>query len=385
MDERARTGGPLSGLRVVELGGIGPVPLCGMVLSDLGAEVVRVDRPSDAGTEPRVPTLLRGRRTVAIDLKAPEGVDVVLRMVDRADALIEGFRPGVAERLGLGPETCLARNPALVYARMTGWGQAGPLALEAGHDIDYIAVAGALGAIGPGDGDPVVPLNLVGDMGGGGMLLALGVCAGVLHARETGEGQVVDAAMTDGTALQLAGTYGLLARGLWEDRRGANLLDGAAPFYRTYRCADGRHVAVGCLEPQFYSAFLRVLGLDADQLFADQHDRSAWPAMGDRLEELFAGRPRDEWVDAFAGHDACVAPVLGLREAAQHPHNAARGTYVVDEAGAVQPGVAPRFLGTPSRPPAPARPIGADTDAVLRELEIDDGALAHLRERAVVA
>jgi alpha-methylacyl-CoA racemase len=385
MDERADTIGPLSGLRVVELGGIGPVPLCGMVLSDLGTEVVRVDRPSDAGTEPLVPTLLRGRLSVAIDLKAPEGADVVLRLVDRADALIEGFRPGVAERLGLGPETCLDRNPRLVYGRMTGWGQDGPLAQEAGHDIDYIAVAGALGAIGPAGGDPVVPLNLVGDMGGGGMLLALGVCAGVLHARETGEGQVVDAAMTDGTALQLAGTYGLLTRGLWEDRRGANLLDGAAPFYRTYRCADGGHVAVGCLEPQFYAAFLRVLDLAADPLFADQHDRSAWPAMGNRLEGLFAERPRDEWVGVFAGHDACVAPVLGLREAAQHPHNTARGTYVADETGAVQPGVAPKFLGTPPRAPAPARPIGADTDAVLRELGIDDDALADLRERAVVA
>ena len=384
MDARADTIGPLSGLRVVELGGIGPVPLCGMVLSDLGAEVVRVDRPSDAGTEPLVPTLLRGRRSVAIDLKAPESTDIVLRLVDRADALIEGFRPGVAERLGLGPETCLERNPRLVYGRMTGWGQDGPLAQEAGHDVNYIALAGALGAIGPADGDPVVPLNLVGDMGGGGMLLALGVCAGVLHARETGEGQVVDAAMTDGTALQLAGTYGLLARGLWQDRRGANLLDGAAPFYRTYRCADGGHVAVGCLEPQFYAAFLRVLDLDADPLFADQHDRSAWPAMADRLEGLFAGRPRDEWVDIFAGEDACVAPVLGLREAAQHPHNAARGTYVVDETGVVQPGVAPRFLGTPAPVPAAARPIGADTDAVLRELGIDDAALADLRERAVV-
>jgi alpha-methylacyl-CoA racemase len=355
-----------------------------MVLSDLGAEVVRVDRPSEAGADPLVPTLHRGRRSVAFDLKAPEGADLVLRLVDRADALVEGFRPGVAERLGLGPDTCLARNRGLVYGRMTGWGQDGPLAQEAGHDIDYIALAGALGTIGPVDGDPVVPLNLVGDMGGGGMLLALGVCAGVLHARETGEGQVVDAAMTDGTALQLAGTYGLLARGLWQDRRGANLLDGAAPFYRTYRCADGGHVAVGCLEPQFYAAFLGVLELGDDPVFARQHNRSAWPAMAERLEALFARRPRDEWVAAFAGRDACIAPVLGLREAAQHPHNAARGTYLVDETGAVQPGVAPRFLGTPSRTPGPARPIGADTDAVLREIGIDDAALAGLRERGVV-
>jgi len=384
MDGRAHTGGPLSGLRVVELGGIGPVPLCGMVLSDLGAEVARVERPSDAGREPLVPTLLRGRRSLAVDLKAPEGAGLVLRLVDHADALIEGFRPGVAERLGLGPETCLARNRRLVYGRMTGWGQEGPLAREAGHDVNYIALAGALGAIGPADGDPVVPLNLVGDMGGGGMLLALGVCVGVLHARATGEGQVVDAAMTDGTALQLAGTYGLLARGLWEDRRGANLLDGAAPFYRTYRCADGGHVAVGCLEPQFYAAFLAVLGLSADPLFADQHDRPAWAAMSERLEAMFAERPRDEWAAAFAGHDACVTPVLSLDEAARHPHNAARGTYVVDDTGAIQPGVAPRFRDTPTPPPGPPRPIGSDTDEVLRELGVDDAALAELRERGVV-
>ena len=368
----------------MELGGIGPVPLCGMVLSDLGAEVVRLDRRSEAGADPLVPTLHRGRRSVAIDLKASEGADLALRLVDRSDALIEGFRPGVAERLGLGPETCLSRNPRLVYGRMTGWGQDGPLAEEAGHDIDYIALAGALGAIGPAGGDPVVPLNLIGDMGGGGMLLALGVCVGVLHARATGEGQVVDAAMTDGTALQLAGTYGLLARGLWEDRRGANLLDGAAPFYRTYRCADGGHVAVGCLEPQFYAAFLEVLGLGVDPLFADQHDRSAWPAMAERLETLFVGRPRDEWVAAFAGRDACLAPVLGLAEAARHPHNAVRGTYVVDETGAIQPGVAPRFLGTPALAPAPAPTVGADTDDVLRELGVGDATLAELRERGVV-
>ena len=384
MQQRPDSRGPLEGLRVVELGGIGPVPLCGMVLSDLGAEVVRVDRPSEAGADPLVPTLHRGRRSVAIDLKTPQGADLTLRLADCADALIEGFRPGVAERLGLGPETCLVRNERLVYGRMTGWGQNGPLAQEAGHDIDYVAVAGALGAIGPANGDPVVPLNLVADMGGGGMLLALGVCAGVLHARATGEGQVVDAAMTDGTALQLAGTYGLLARGLWEDRRGANLLDGAAPFYRAYRCADGGHVAVGCLEPQFYAAFLDVLGLDADPLFADQHDRSSWPAMGERLEEVFEARPRDAWVAVFAGRDACVAPVLGLAEAALHPHNAARGTYVVDEAGAIQPGVAPRFLATPSPAPTPASTVGADTDHVLRELGIDDAGLAELRERGVV-
>jgi len=384
-DETHVRPGSLSGLHVVELGGIGPVPLCGMILSDLGAEVVRIDRPSLAGTESLAPVLHRGRRSVTIDLKTPEGRDLALRLIDRAQALVEGFRPGVTERLGLGPGACLARNPQLVYGRMTGWGQDGPLAREAGHDIDYIALAGALGAIGPREGNPVVPLNLVGDMGGGGMMLALGICAGVLHARATGEGQVVDAAMTDGVALQLAGIHGLLARGLWSDRRGENLLDGSAPFYGTYRCADGGHVAVGCLEPEFYAAFLAVLELADDPLFAHQHDRSAWPEMAERLEATFAARPRDEWATLFAGRDACVTPVLGLAEAAHHPHNATRGTYLVDEDGAIQPGVAPRFLGTPSPAPRPAQAVGADTEDVLAELGVDSAAFARLRELGVVA
>ena len=384
-DETHVRPGPLVGLYVVELGGIGPVPLCGMILSDLGAEVVRIDRPSLAGTESLAPVLHRGRRSVTIDLKTPEGRDLALRLIDRAQALVEGFRPRVTERLGLGPGACLARNPQLVYGRMTGWGQDGPLAGEAGHDIDYIALAGALGAIGPRDGNPVVPLNLVGDMGGGGMMLALGICAGVLHARVTGEGQVVDAAMTDGVALQLAGIHGLLARGLWSDRRGENLLDGSAPFYGTYRCADGGHVAVGCLEPEFYAAFLAVLELADDPLFAHQYDRSAWPEMAERLEATFAERARDEWATLFAGRDACVTPVLGLAEAARHPHNATRGTYLVDEDGAIQPGVAPRFLGTPSPAPRPAQAVGADTEDVLAELGVDSAAFARLRELGVVA
>jgi alpha-methylacyl-CoA racemase len=370
---------------VLELGGIGPAPFCGMILADLGAEVIRVDRPDDAGTETLTSVLHRGRRSVTLDLKSAAGVDVALRLIDTAAALIEGFRPGVTERLGLGPDTCLARNPGLVYGRMTGWGQDGPLAREPGHDINYIAIAGALGAIGPADGDPVVPLNLVGDMGGGGMLLALGICAALVHARATGEGQVVDAAMTDGTALQLAGVYGLMARGHWSDRRGSNILDGAAPFYSVYRCADDRHVAVGCLEPQFYAALLRVLDLADDPLFAGQYDEPAWPAMRARLQELFATRTRDEWTVAFAGQEACVAPVLGLAEAAAHPHNAARRTYTVDESGAIQPGTAPRFLGTPSAPPSPARAIGADTDDVLAEAGLEPAEIESLRAQGVVA
>jgi alpha-methylacyl-CoA racemase len=370
---------------VIELGGIGPGPFCGMVLADLGCEVIRVDRPAEAGRETLHVVLHRGRRSVTLDLKSTAGAQVALRLIDTADAVIEGFRPGVTERLGLGPDTCLARNPRLVYGRMTGWGQDGPLAQEPGHDINYIGIAGALGAIGPADGDPVIPLNLIGDMGGGGMLLALGITAALVHARATGEGQVVDAAMTDGTAIQLAGIYGLLARGRWSDRRGANLLDGAAPFYRTYRCADGGHIAVGCLEPQFYAELLRVLELTDDPLFAQQYDESAWPAMRSRLEELFAARPRDDWATAFDGRGACVTPVLGLGEAALHPHNAARRAYTVDESGAIQPGPAPRFLGTPSPRPSPARQVGADTDDVLAEAGLEPAEIDELRTRGVVA
>ncbi|HWB35439.1 MAG TPA: CaiB/BaiF CoA-transferase family protein, partial [Rugosimonospora sp.] len=340
--------GPLAGVRVIELGGIGPGPFCGMLLADLGADVIRVDRPEEAGTPSPHPILHRGRRSVVLDLKDPNGLDAVRRLVDGADALVEGFRPGVTERLGIGPDECLARNPRLVYGRVTGWGQDGPLAQEPGHDINYIALAGALHAIGPAGGDPVVPLNLVGDMGGGGLLLALGVTAALLHARTTGTGQVVDAAMTDGAAIQLALVQGLLATGRWRDRRGSNVLDGAAPFYRTYRCADGGHVAVGCIEPQFYAAMLRVLGLDADPLLADQYATGSWPAMAERLAAAFAAQPRDEWERRFAGQQACVTPVLDFAEAARHPHNAARGTYTRTGSGAVAPGPAPRFSGTPA-------------------------------------
>ena len=379
------TGGPLAGVRVVELGGIGPGPFCAMLLADHGADVIRLDRPEEAGAETLHPVLHRGRRSLAIDLKRPAAIEIVLGLIEAADAVVEGFRPGVTERLGLGPDVCLARNPRLVYARITGWGQNGPLAQEAGHDIDYIALAGALGAIGPAEGDPVVPLNLVGDMGGGGLLVAFGIVAALLHARATGEGQVVDAAMTDGTALQLAGVLGLRARGGWSDRRGSNLLDGAAPFYRTYRCADGGHVAVGCLEPQFYAAFVRVLDLRDDPLFVRQYDPDAWGEMGARLEQLLATRTRDEWTAAFAGTDACVAPVLTLGEAARHPHNIARGTYTVDDDGGIQPCPAPRFLGSPAATPRPAPRVGADTDGVLADAGLDENAIAQLRASGAIA
>jgi alpha-methylacyl-CoA racemase len=362
--------GPLAGVRVVELGGIGPGPFCGMLLADLGADVVRVDRAADAGRPSEHPVLHRGRRSVALDLKDAVAVDAVLRLVDGADALVEGFRPGVAERLGLGPDSCLGRNPRLVYGRMTGWGQDGPLAQLPGHDINYLALAGVLGALGEPDREPRPPLNLVGDMGGGGLLLALGVVSAVLSARATGRGQVVDAAMTDGAAIQLSLVHGLLARGMWVDRRGGNLFDGSAPFYRTYRCADGGFVAVGAIEPQFYAALLDGLGLAADPLCANQFDASAWPAMGTRLSEVFATRTRDEWAEHFAGTQACVTPVLSFGEAALHPHHRARGTFS-DANGLLEAAPAPRFSQTPSGTVARAPLVGAHTREVLLEAGLD--------------
>ena len=376
--------GPLAGVKVAELGGIGPVPFCGMLLGDLGAEVVRIDRPAAAGRPSPFPVLHRNRRSLAVDLKQPQGVDTVLRLVEDCDAVLEGFRPGTLERLGLGPDDCLARNPRLVYGRMTGWGQTGPLALQPGHDINYIALAGALHTIGPADGDPVPPLNLVGDFGGGGMLLALGVLGGVLSARTTGRGQVVDTAMTDGTALQLAMVYGFLAQGRWEDRRGSNMLDGGAPYYGVYRCADGGHVAVGAIEGPFYAALLQVLDLTDDPDFARQQDRAAWPVMRRRLEQVFAGRPRDEWARVFEGRGACVTAVLSLAEAAEDPHNTARGTYRTGPGDVPEPAPAPRFSATPAPEPAAAVPVGADTDRVLAGLGLAAEEIAALREKGVV-
>jgi alpha-methylacyl-CoA racemase len=347
--------GPLQGVRVVEIAGIGPGPFCAMLLADLGAEVLAVDRP--ASDRPGWPALFgRGRRRVAVDLKHPEGPGVVLDLVAGADALVEGFRPGVAERLGIGPEACLHRNPRLVYGRVTGWGQDGPLAQAAGHDIDYIALAGALHPLGPADGPPVPPLNLLGDFGGGGMLLALGVVAALLEAGRTGQGQVVDAAMVDGAALLTTQLHELLAAGLWTDRRAANLLDGAAPFYAVYETADARHLAVGALEPRFYAELLERVGLPADDLPA-QLDRDGWPRLRERLAAQFRTRTRDDWCALLEGTDACVAPVLSLLEAPTHPHHQARSTFV-EVAGTTQPAPAPRFSHTPCAHPTPPAPAG---------------------------
>ncbi|WP_219412794.1 CaiB/BaiF CoA transferase family protein [Pseudonocardia nigra] len=345
--------GPLAGLKVVELAGIGPGPHAAMVLADLGADVVRVDRPSgglELGRKDAPDPTLRGRRRVAADLKDPAGLETVLRLVEHADVLLEGYRPGVTERLGVGPDDCLARNPRLVYARMTGWGQDGPMAARAGHDINYISLTGALHAIGRNGERPVPPLNLVGDFGGGSMLLVLGVLAALWEAQRSGEGQVVDAAMVDGASLLMQMVWGMRGHRAWADSRESNLLDGHAPYYDTYTCSDGRHVAVGALEPQFYAALLTGLGLDPADL-PQQYDRAGWPTLRSRFTEAFAGRTRDKWAEVFAGTDACVTPVLALDEVAAHPHIAARDT-VVEVDGVAQAAPAPRFSRTaPKLPP----------------------------------
>jgi alpha-methylacyl-CoA racemase len=373
--------GPLQGVRVVELASIGPGPFCAMLLADLGAEVLAVDLP--AAERPGWPLLFgRGRRRVAVDLKHPDGPGLVLDLVAGADALVEGFRPGVAERLGIGPEPCLARNPRLVYGRVTGWGQEGPLAAAAGHDIDFIALAGALHPIGPAGGPPVPPLNLLGDFGGGGMLLALGILAALYERSASGRGQVVDAAMVDGASLLVSFVHGMRAQGLWQDRRGENLLDSGAPFYDTYETADGEHMSVGALEPKFYAALLRGLGLEGEDL--PQYDRERWPGMRARFAEVFRRRTREEWTKIFDGTDACVAPVLTLGEAPTHPHNTARAGFV-DLGGVTQPAPAPRFGRTPAGPPSPPVRPGAHTDETLADLGLTPAEVTALRERGAIA
>lgn len=360
--------GPLAGLRVVEIAGIGPAPFAAMVLADLGAEVVRVDRfyNGPLGLDPRADLLNRGKRSVAVDLKHPRGSGVVRDLAARADILVEGFRPGVAERLGIGPEDCHAVNRRLVYGRMTGWGQDGPLATTAGHDITYLALSGVLHAIGTADSGPVPPLNLLGDYGAGGMLLAVGVLAASWHAARTGQGQVVDAAILDGAALLATQLYAMLHSGLWQDGRGANLLDGAAPHYGVYQTADGRHLAVGPLEPKFYAEFAALLGLDQDETGTGPYDVAQWPRLRKLIAERIATRTRDEWLAVFDGTDACVAPVLSLAEAPDHPHAAARGLFV-DIDGVRQPGPAPRFSATPAELTTPPPLPGEHTWDVLTE------------------
>jgi alpha-methylacyl-CoA racemase len=378
--------GPLDGVRIVEVAAIGPVPFACMMLADAGADIIRVDR-SDRATyppadRPHADLMNRGRRSIAVDLKHPEGIALVLRLAGAADGLVEGFRPGVAERLGIGPEVCLARNPALVYGRMTGYGQAGPLAQVAGHDIDYIAVAGALEPLGRSGQRPAPPLNLVGDFGGGGMLLAFGVCAAIISARRTGTGQVIDAAMVDGAASLMTMTHAWRHMGFWHDQRGTNLLDTGAHFYEVYETSDGGFMAVGAIEPQFYAELIRLLGLE-DQELPRQMDREAWPAMKRRFGEIFALRTRAAWEMVFDGSDACVAPVLSPGEAVQHPHNRARGTFT-EVAGVVQPAPSPRFGGTPGSIRRPPPNPGQHGDEALADWGLGSEEIAGLRASGAI-
>ena len=377
--------GPLAGLRVVELAGLAPAPFATTMLADLGADVVRVDRAKpgfDVLTFPKDP-LARTRRWIGVDTKAEEGRDVVLRLIDKADVLIEGFRPGVTERLGLGPDDCLARNPRLVYGRITGWGQDGPLAPTAGHDINYIGLAGALEPIGRAGERPVPPLNLLGDFGGGGLLLAMGVLAALVERATSGRGQVVDASMVDGSALLTAGLHGLRNIGLWSRPRGENMLDGGAPFYDTYETADGRYVAVGAIEERFWGEFCKVLEIDPAD-YAGRLDPEQWPTVKARLAEVIRTRTRDEWTERAAGTDACLTPVLSPTEAASHPHNVARGTFVAVD-GAVQPAPAPKFDRTPAAAPSAPHEPRADTEDVLAELGYSADDINRLRSDGVIA
>lgn len=356
---------PLKGLRVLEFASIGPGPFCGMLLSDMGADVVRIDRP---GVTPQGvgPVTGRGRRSVALDLKSTEGQETALALAAKADALFEGFRPGVMERNGLGPDEVHARNPRLVYGRMTGWGQTGPLSQAAGHDLNYIAISGALGSMGRAGEPPAPPLNLIGDYGGGAMFLTMGLLAGILQAKQTGRGQVIDAAMSDGSALLMALFHDLASFGLWRNERGTNLLDGSSPFYDTYECSDGEYISVGSIEPQFYAQLLQKTGLSGDPQFAAQFNTAEWPDMKQRLASIFKQKTRDEWCEVMEGTDVCFAPVLSLDEAPKHAHNVARDTFI-DVAGQLQPGAAPRFRDVSHRPSGPAPDPGQHTDEIISE------------------
>jgi len=372
-------------VKVIEIAGIGPGPFAAMMLADMGADVIRVDRAqavTGAFDAPNKEVLNRGRRSVGIDLKSTDGVETLMRLVEQADALIEGFRPGVAERLGIGPDDCHARNPKLVYGRMTGWGQEGPYSQAAGHDINYIALGGALAHFGREGAKPTPPINLVGDFGGGGMLLAFGVACGIVEARASGKGQVIDAAMVDGTAILMTMMWGLRAIGFWEEERGVNVLDTGAPFYDTYETADGKFVSLGSLEPQFYAEMLERLEIDDAELPA-QMDRSGWPKLRERLTELFKSKTRDHWCEILEGSDACFAPVLPMSEAAEHPHMKARGT-IVEEFGLAQPAPAPRFSRTPGAIQGPPAWPGQHTDQALADWGFSPDEVAKLRDAGAV-
>jgi len=380
--------GPLQGIKILEIAGIGPGPFASMMLADMGADIIRVDRAQNCvGGDPASPpsdVLMRGRRSIGIDLKNPEGVEALLELVEQADALIEGFRPGVCERLGFGPDVCLARNPKLVFGRMTGWGQEGPYAQAAGHDINYISLAGALEPIGRAGQAPVPPLNLVGDFGGGGMFLAFGVVCALLEAKSSGQGQVVDAAMVDGSAVLMTMFHAFRAMGIWEDERGSNLLDTGAWYYEVYETADGTYISVGSLERQFYAELLRLTGLDTDPDLPSQHDKSTWPAMKERLAAIFKTKTRDEWCAIMEHTDVCFAPVLSMAEAPEHPHNKERETFV-ERNGIVQPAPAPRYSRTPGAIQRPPSFPGQHTDEALTDWGISTDRIATLRSSGAIA
>ena len=377
--------GPLSGKRIVEIAGIGPGPFCAMLLADLGAEVVRVDRasavPDIMPDSPSLDLLNRGRRSVGVNLKTPEGIETVLKLVQESDALIEGFRPGVAERLGIGPEECLARNPKLIYGRMTGWGQEGTYSSMAGHDINYIALSGVLGMIGREGGKPIPPVNLVGDFGGGGMLLALGICAALVETAKSEKGQIIDAAMTDGSALLSTMMHSFKAMGMWGDR-GTNLLDTGAPFYDVFECADGEFISLGSIEPQFYSELLRITEIDQSEN-PKQMDRAGWAEMKSKIGDAIKGKTRSEWEELMEGTDVCFAPVLSMDEAYEHPHNKQRNTFI-EIAGVMQPAPAPRFSRTPAAVSSPPPHAGQHTEEVLAGLGLTKDEILMLREQNII-
>ena len=377
--------GPLSGKRIVEIAGIGPGPFCAMLLADLGAEVVRVDRasavPDIMPDSPNLDLLNRGRRSVGVNLKTPEGIETVLKLVQESDALIEGFRPGVAERLGIGPEECLARNPKLIYGRMTGWGQEGTYSSMAGHDINYIALSGVLGMIGREGGKPIPPVNLVGDFGGGGMLLALGICAALVETAKSEKGQIIDAAMTDGSALLSTMMHSFKAMGMWGDR-GTNLLDTGAPFYDVFECADGEFISLGSIEPQFYSELLRITEIDQSEN-PKQMDRAGWAEMKSKIGDVIKGKTRPEWEELMEGTDVCFAPVLSMDEAYEHPHNKQRNTFI-EIAGVMQPAPAPRFSRTPASVSSPPPHAGQHTEEVLAGLGLTKDEILMLREQNII-
>ena len=371
--------GPLAGIKIIEIAGIGPGPFAGMLLADMGAEVISVERQSDKSGRRLPDCSRRGKKSIALNLKNPAAVETLLQMVESADALFEGFRPGVMEKLGLGPEDCLARNPKLVYGRMTGWGQDGPLAKTAGHDINYISLTGALHAIGRADSKPVPPLNLVGDYGGGSMFLVMGMLAALLEAKNSGKGQVVDAAMTDGSANLMAMFNSLHAMGMWSSQRAANMLDSGAHFYDTYETSDGKFVSIGSIEPQFYALLCEKAELDPE-VFGGQYDMQEWPGMSDKLADIMKTKTRDEWCEIMEGTDVCFAPVLDFLEAQQHPHNQARNTYV-DIDGMTQPAPAPRFSRTASEIQFGSRAAGEDTEAALADWGFDADAIQQLKDQ----